>query len=205
QEALDFLAKQTFDLVLMDLQMPVMGGLEATTAIREREKETGKHLRIVAMTAHAMNGDRERCIAAGMDGYLSKPVDPQMLFAVVEQPAEEAETANAAPTNAAAGSAASSTSSTGSTATTSAGAAAGPQRVTPAAGPVTFDEEDLRARVAGDEQLMADVVRLFMDDCPKRLAAIKDAIDAGDAAALKSAAHTLKGAAGNLSASGVFE
>ena len=69
----------------MDLQMPVMGGLDATVAIRLRERVTGQHVRIVAMTAHAMSSDRERCLAAGMDGYLSKPIDPPMLFAVVEQ------------------------------------------------------------------------------------------------------------------------
>jgi signal transduction histidine kinase/DNA-binding response OmpR family regulator len=85
REALAALARDTFDLVLMDVQMPVMGGFEATTAIRELEEGTGAHMRIVAMTAHVMTGDRERCFAAGMDGYLSKPIDPQMLFAVVEQ------------------------------------------------------------------------------------------------------------------------
>jgi len=72
-------------VVLMDVQMPEMGGFEATVAIREREKESGAHVRIVAMTAHVMTGDRERCFAAGMDGYLSKPIDPRLLFAVVEQ------------------------------------------------------------------------------------------------------------------------
>jgi len=84
REAIDRLAQESFDLVLMDVQMPEMGGYEATAAIRTREAGTGKHQRIVAMTAHAMNGDREHCLAAGMDGYLSKPLDPKMLFAVVE-------------------------------------------------------------------------------------------------------------------------
>jgi signal transduction histidine kinase/CheY-like chemotaxis protein/HPt (histidine-containing phosphotransfer) domain-containing protein len=85
REALAALERDTFDLVLMDVQMPEMGGLEATAAIRQGEQRTGGHLRIVAMTAHVMTGDRERCLAAGMDGYLSKPIDRQMLFAVVEQ------------------------------------------------------------------------------------------------------------------------
>jgi two-component system sensor histidine kinase/response regulator len=85
REALAAVERETFDLVLMDVQMPEMGGLEATAAIRQREQRTGGHLRIVAMTAHVMTGDRERCLAAGMDGYLSKPIDRQMLFAVVEQ------------------------------------------------------------------------------------------------------------------------
>jgi CheY-like chemotaxis protein len=84
-EALAALEREPFDLVLMDVQMPEMGGLEATAAIRQREAGTGAHVRIVAMTAHVMTGDRERCFAAGMDGYLSKPIDPHMLFAVVEQ------------------------------------------------------------------------------------------------------------------------
>ncbi len=65
--------------------MPVMSGLDATAAIRLRERATGRHVRIVAMTAHAMASDRERSLAGGMDGYLSKPIDPSALFAVVEE------------------------------------------------------------------------------------------------------------------------
>jgi CheY-like chemotaxis protein len=84
-EALASLEREAFDVILMDVQMPVMGGFEATAAIRDGEKTTGRHQRIVAMTAHAMTGDRERCVAAGMDGYLSKPIQPSMLFAAVER------------------------------------------------------------------------------------------------------------------------
>jgi PAS domain S-box-containing protein len=83
-QALAALEREDFDLVLMDVQMPEMGGLEATAAIREKEKSTGRHLPIVAMTAGAMQGDQEKCLAAGMDGYLSKPVRSQELREIVE-------------------------------------------------------------------------------------------------------------------------
>jgi CheY-like chemotaxis protein len=168
RQALARLDEETFALVLMDLQMPVMGGLEATVAIRLRERTTGQHVRIVAMTADAMNSDRERCLAAGMDGYLSKPIDPPKLFAVVEQQGDGG----------------------GQTAIT---------------GPVTFDEEALRQRLSGDDELMADVIRLFLEDLPVRLADIKSAVDGRNAGALRVAAHTLKGSAGNLSAVRLFE
>ena len=85
REAVDALARDHFDVVLMDVQMPEMDGFEATAAIRERERREGGHVPIVAMTAHAMKGDRERCLAAGMDGYVSKPLQPQDLFQVVEE------------------------------------------------------------------------------------------------------------------------
>jgi CheY-like chemotaxis protein len=73
-----------FDLVLMDVQMPEMDGLEATIAIRQREKTSGKHIPIIAMTAHAMVGDRERCLKAGMDGYVTKPLSVGALFAAID-------------------------------------------------------------------------------------------------------------------------
>jgi two-component system, sensor histidine kinase and response regulator len=83
REALRLLAEQAFDLVLMDIQMPEMGGLEATAAIREAEQRTGAHIPVIAMTAHAMTGDRERCLSAGMDGYISKPVQSAALLELV--------------------------------------------------------------------------------------------------------------------------
>jgi HPt (histidine-containing phosphotransfer) domain-containing protein len=121
------------------------------------------------MTAHAMQSDRERCLAVGMDGYLSKPIDPAMLFAVVEQNG------------------------------------AGGAGETISAAPGAFDEEALRHRLSGNDQLMTDVIHVFLEDLPARLAAIKNAVTSRDADALRAAAHALKGAAGNLSASGLFD
>jgi signal transduction histidine kinase/CheY-like chemotaxis protein/ligand-binding sensor domain-containing protein len=83
REALDSLEKTTFDLILMDVQMPEMDGLEATAAIRKTEAATGQHIPIIAMTAHAMAGDREHCLEAGMDGYIAKPIRAQDLFAEI--------------------------------------------------------------------------------------------------------------------------
>jgi CheY-like chemotaxis protein len=85
REALTLLEQHAVDLVLMDVQMPEMDGFEATAAIRSLERTNGHHLPIVAMTAHAMKGDRERCLAAGMDEYLAKPVQPGELYAVIER------------------------------------------------------------------------------------------------------------------------
>jgi two-component system, sensor histidine kinase and response regulator len=84
KEAVDLLAQHEVDLVLMDVQMPVMGGFEATRAIREAERTTGRHVPIIAMTAHAMKGDRERCLDVGMDDYISKPIDSAKLLALVD-------------------------------------------------------------------------------------------------------------------------
>jgi PAS domain S-box-containing protein len=85
REALAALERETFDLVLMDVQMPDMDGFEATSAVREKENITGLHVPIVAMTAHAMVGDRERCLAAGMDEYVSKPVKAKDLFEAIRR------------------------------------------------------------------------------------------------------------------------
>jgi signal transduction histidine kinase/CheY-like chemotaxis protein len=83
--ALDALENERFDIVLMDLQMPNMDGFEATAAIREKEKRTGDHIPIIAMTAHALKGDDERCFAAGMDGYIAKPIRTTRLFNAIER------------------------------------------------------------------------------------------------------------------------
>ena len=84
QAAISALEKVSFDIVLMDIQMPGMDGFEATAKIREMEKLSGEHTPIIAMTAHALKGDRERCMAAGMDGYVSKPIRTSELFSAIE-------------------------------------------------------------------------------------------------------------------------
>jgi CheY-like chemotaxis protein len=84
RQALNALEKQQFDIVLMDMMMPEMDGFEATKLIREREKDNLTHTPIIALTAHAMKGDKERCLACGMDGYVSKPVELEELFSVIE-------------------------------------------------------------------------------------------------------------------------
>jgi two-component system sensor histidine kinase/response regulator len=173
REAVDLLEHERFDLVLMDLQMPVMGGIEATREIREREAATGAHVRIVAMTAHAMTGDRDRCLAAGMDGYMSKPINPKELFALIEQPSSRRHPPAAA--------------------------------AAPAPTAKIFDRQALLNRVAGDEELMDDVIRIFLEDCARQLTAIRGAVDQKSPDAIRTAAHALKGAAGNLSANRLFE
>jgi two-component system sensor histidine kinase/response regulator len=82
--AVKAMEREEFDVVLMDVQMPEMDGLEATATIRAKERDNGRHVPIIAMTAHAMQGDRERCLAAGMDGYISKPVDSRELMETIE-------------------------------------------------------------------------------------------------------------------------
>ena len=173
REAVEAVENGTFDLVLMDVQMPEMDGCEATTAIRTMEAGTGRHVRIVAMTAHAMSGDRDRCFAAGMDGYLSKPIVPAMLRTVVEGDPDSMPPGTA--------------------------------RETPAAqSSLPIDGEQFIHRLGGDEKLLLDVVQLFLQDCPRRLAEIKAAVDSRDAERIRLGAHALKGASANLSAAGLF-
>jgi signal transduction histidine kinase/CheY-like chemotaxis protein len=164
REAVELHQREAFDLVLMDVQMPEMGGFEATAMIRQREQLTGGYTRIVAMTAHAMTGDRDRCIAAGMDGYMSKPINQALLYQVVEEGSIGAE-------------------------------------VRPAA----FNREELIDRLGGDADLLGDVIQLFLEDCPKRMAAIAAAVEQRDPEAIRTTAHALKGAAGTIAAAAVFE
>jgi two-component system, sensor histidine kinase and response regulator len=163
--------------VLMDIQMPVMDGLKATAFIREREKEKSEHLPIIALTAYAMKGDRERFLAAGMDGYLAKPVQREELRCVMaevmgKQPAEPAKppepSAAAIP-------------------------ATNPQ-------PLVFDAELALAKLGGDAELLREISELFVRDAPRYLKDLQYAAATGDSRRLESPAHALKGAVGYLGA-----
>jgi PAS domain S-box-containing protein len=173
QQALDILAHERFDVILMDVQMPMMDGYEATAAIRRREAESGVHTPIIAMTAHAMHGDREKCLQAGMDGYVSKPVRPKDLFDAVEQGRTKAESADA-----------------------------GIPR--PASAEIV-DWPAALARLNGDRLLLDEMKNVLIEEFPKLRTAIRHSIEQRDIAALRLAAHTLKGAVGNFVAKPAFE
>ncbi len=167
-EALNAFAPGRFDVILMDVQMPVMGGFDATQAIRGREEREGGHVRIIALTAHALQRDRERCLAAGMDGYLPKPIDRLDLFAAVEldEPAlEEAVRPSSVGDDVA-----------------------------------QFDEAELMDRLGGDREILREVVAIFCHSAPDLVSEIRTSIEGRDLTRLRATAHTLKGAAGNLSA-----
>jgi PAS domain S-box-containing protein len=173
REALAALEEDRFDAVLMDVQMPELDGFEATAAIRARERASGAHLPIIAMTAHALKGDREKCLAAGMDGYVSKPLQAQELFEAVEG---------------------------------AAGAATPAAAVKPAEpADLPFDPAIALDRTAGDRELLQELATLFCQECPPLLDSVHAAVDQQDAAGLKAAAHTLKGAVGNFGPSAAFE
>jgi signal transduction histidine kinase/DNA-binding response OmpR family regulator len=169
REAVELLERQAFDLVLMDLQMPQLSGLEATAIIREREKGTGKRIPIIALTAHAMASDRERCLTAGMDDYISKPLRPRELFAAIGEllPVEKPTTLAPNPIS--------------------------------TQHPV-FDHEAALRSVDGDEDLLSELVQIFLDDCPRLLAELTEALKRGDSQVTPRLAHTLMGSFANFGA-----
>jgi signal transduction histidine kinase/DNA-binding response OmpR family regulator/HPt (histidine-containing phosphotransfer) domain-containing protein len=184
-EALAALQKRPFDVVLMDVQMPVMDGFEATAAIRAREAGTGRHLPIVALTAHALKRDERRCLEAGMDSYLSKPIDLERLAALLERLAPAAGGATAG--------------------WAIAGGPGTAARAAPPAAPggtsqVILDRSVLAGQAGGDPAVVADLVAIFLRERVSLLALLQDALDKGDALALERAAHRLKGALATMGA-----
>ncbi|WP_435016174.1 response regulator [Tundrisphaera sp. TA3] len=159
-----------FDMILMDVQMPEMDGFEAVAAIRAREEAEGGRIPIVALTAHAMKGDRERCLAGGFDDYLTKPIRGPKLRAVID--------------------------------------GLGLDRDAPPAdlpGPPEFDHAAALECAGGDEDLLGEVVGLFLDDCPNLMASLDDAAARADGPTLRRLAHTLRGAASNFAVHRVTE
>ncbi len=169
-EALRALDTAPYDLVLMDVQMPEMDGFGATRAIRQRETETGSHIPVIAMTAGALKGDRERCIEAGMDGYVSKPIERIALARAIE---ESLGGASVAPLEA-------------------------PVHANPA--PEVFEREVLLARVEGDAELVAEMIAAFLEDVPGIRSRLAQARDAGQVRDLTRLGHLLKGTAATLGA-----
>jgi len=177
-----------FDLVLMDVQMPLLDGLEATEQIRRKEKASGMHVPIVAMTAHAMKGDRERCLAAGMDDYLSKPIRADEMYGIIDALVAESQLSEQ-PVK----------SSPEKTADH-------PQQTNSQRAEVEpdIDWKAALSAVGGDRELLADLIKVFLDECPKMLADIRSSAQAGDLEKLRRAAHTLKGSMGYFGAAAAF-
>ena len=197
-EALAILEKQSFDLVLMDVHMPEMDGFEATTTIRAREQTTGRHLPIIALTASAMKGDRERCLEAGMDGYVSKPFNAKELFEAVENCVSNATTEGTENTESAS---VFSVSSVSSVVALDKSLAPGERN----AGESTLDQIALLARVGGNVKLLVEILQLCPGEFARLMNELEIAVSQKDAPRIQAAAHTIKGTLGNLSAADGYE
>jgi signal transduction histidine kinase/DNA-binding NarL/FixJ family response regulator len=178
KEALSRLEKQRFDAVILDEEMPQMGGLEAVRAIREIERSTGRHIPTVLVTGNGSEAARRKSREAGLDAHIAKPFQDEELFRVVE---------NLCPTGAGAASA------EASTADKDSAVAQG------------FDAQDLLRRVGGNPKVLRDLARIFLEDTPKRKSAIRKAIATKDGKALARAAHALRGSVSMLGANEIAE
>jgi two-component system sensor histidine kinase/response regulator len=174
QKVMEVLNRASYDLVLLDVQMPEMDGFETARAIREKERGR-KHIPIIAITAHAMKGDRERCLQAGMDDYVSKPIEPKKLFETIKKWTQTPDPKKASLWQ---------------------------ERSQKSAGlknsPLDFD--DALAKLDNDKALLEEMLREFLDSAPSQLKILDEATKNGDAEMVEKEAHSLKGAAANLSA-----
>jgi two-component system sensor histidine kinase/response regulator len=164
KEAVSLYQQGGFDIILMDVQMPVMGGFEATALIRKGEENTGLRIPIIALTAHAMKGDRERCLEAGMDEYISKPIRSEELSKAIRQfysaePAADVQAQN------------------------------GPAEIQ---GEV-LDKTGFLANGGDDPELVCEIIDLFLKELPQLMVSVRDAVGHGDGPGLRSAAHSIGG------------
>ncbi len=170
KQALEALAKESFDLVLMDVQMPVMDGLEATRKIRSGESVTiDAMVPIIAVTAHVMRGDRERCLASGMNGYIPKPFNARELIHSIEQFCPSKFTP-------------------------------GGDRDKSPGGEIVIDREEALTRLGDDEGLLIDVWKAFVEDSLRQMETLREALETNNHTLLERQSHTLKSAAGSIGA-----
>ncbi len=181
KEALSLLAIQPFDLVLMDIQMPEIDGLMATGKIRDGERQTQLHLPIIAMTAHAMNGDRERCLASGMDGYISKPINARELEQAMAEVIHGLEDTRVEQI-----------------------AKAQEQDSAPDCA-TAWNVSQALERLGGDEVLLQEVMEIFLEDGPKQMTSLRHALAEGNAKDVEKTSHNLKGELGYLGISAVSQ
>jgi PAS domain S-box-containing protein len=172
-EAVEALKRDAYDLVLMDVQMPEMDGLAATRRIRDPSSDVPQHeIPVIALTAHAMRGDREKCLDAGMNDYVAKPINPDALAKVLAEWLPK-------------GAAGRHTGDAG--------------EGEPSAGEdAVFDKASLVRRLSGDRELTAAVIESFLQDMPRQVSALADSLDRGDIPDARRRAHGLKGAAANI-------
>lgn len=172
REAIDRIGREPFDLVLLDVHMPEMSGLEVASAIRRSERGTGRHLPIIALTARAMSGDRELCLAAGMDDYLAKPIQEEALARAMAAALRE-DSLGVVPPQA-------------------------PAR--PLAATRPFDEAAVLHQVRGHSELLAELVNMFVEQYPTQMDAIRRAVRANDLDDVAQTAHLLAGSIANFHA-----
>jgi len=195
RDAIGAFEREPFDLILMDVRMPEVDGLEATMRIREIEATAGGHIPIIAMTAHAMTGDREMCLRAGMDDYASKPINRDALFATIERVVREARRTAGSPQE------------TKAAAAPATRAAAPPAASDAIAG---LSEEDLREptfalnelleRLGGDRAMACEIAEISIQSMPDLIKPLREAVERGEAAEIRERAHAIKSSLGNIGA-----
>lgn len=204
REAVEHRKLQRYDLILMDVQMPEVDGLEATRQIRQYEQEAGEHIPIIAMTAHAMKGDREQCLEAGMDDYVSKPVRARELFEAIERSVDHVsneESSQMAPPE----QKKESQDTQDQEAPPASSERSSSIRVQTGASTGVIDWQGAMQKSQIPEKALMELAELFLEEAPRMLSEIRSALEQGDSRTLKRAAHTLKGSASVFEARSVAE